>query len=336
MENKKYKILIATGIYPPAIGGPAEYAKNLADEFRTQGHSVKVLTYKFEKYLPTGVRHILFFARAIFAVWGKDFVVALDTFSAGMPAIFAAKIAGKKSIIRTGGDFLWEFYVERTGEKVLLRNFYETSIGKLNLKEKIIFGLTKITLKNVSALVFSTKWQKDIWQKPYGISDLKTFIIENYYDLPKVSSKNVERKIIASTRKLKWKNLDVLTSAFGEIKTDVSLITENYKYDEFNDLIKKSLGVTLVSIGDISPNMILDAIRNGKTFVCTKEIGIYDRIKELGIFVDPLNKEDIKKGLEMILDDSIRIGFEKKVAEFNFRHSWKDIAGEFIEVSKKL
>ncbi len=50
------KILICTGIYPPDIGGPAQYADNLKDEFLKQGNAVKILTYKLEKKLPIGIR----------------------------------------------------------------------------------------------------------------------------------------------------------------------------------------------------------------------------------------------------------------------------------------
>ena len=36
------KILISTGIYPPDIGGPAQYARNLYATWKKQGHDVKV------------------------------------------------------------------------------------------------------------------------------------------------------------------------------------------------------------------------------------------------------------------------------------------------------
>ena len=47
------------------------------------------------------------------------------------------------------------------------------------------------------------------------------------------------------------------------------------------------------SLGDISPNMIMDAIRYNRPFIVTRETGIYDRIKDIAIFVDPENTEDI-------------------------------------------
>jgi len=39
------KILIATGIFPPDIGGPALYSQKLAEEFSSRGLVVSVITY---------------------------------------------------------------------------------------------------------------------------------------------------------------------------------------------------------------------------------------------------------------------------------------------------
>ncbi len=39
------KILLATGIYPPDIGGPATYVRHLAQELTKRGTEVTVVTY---------------------------------------------------------------------------------------------------------------------------------------------------------------------------------------------------------------------------------------------------------------------------------------------------
>ena len=57
------KILITTGIYPPKIGGPAQYAKNLKEAFEKMGNSVSVKTFTIENRIPTGIRHIFFFLK---------------------------------------------------------------------------------------------------------------------------------------------------------------------------------------------------------------------------------------------------------------------------------
>jgi glycosyltransferase involved in cell wall biosynthesis len=331
------RILIATGIFPPDIGGPAQYAKNLKDALDRAGHNAEVVTYRIERRLPSGLRHLYFFIKILPQMARSDFCIALDTFSVGLPAVAAGMILRKKVIIRTGGDFLWEQYVERTGKKVLLREFYKTEQANSSLKEKLIFRLTRCTLKYASVIVFSTEWQRDIWEKPYGIDLEKTKIIENYYG-PKETSRALEEKekvFIAGTRTLKWKNLDVLKNAFNTARgknPELRLDVEQAPYEEFLEKIKRCYAAILVSLGDISPNMILDTIRLGKPFILTRETGIYDKLRDIGIFVDPLDERDIMEKIIWLADGKNYVMSQKKVESFNFNHSWEEIADEFLRI----
>ena len=335
------RILITTGIYPPKIGGPAQYAKGIENAFDEMGYIVQTRTFNLEDYLPTGIRHIFFFIKIIPEVLASDLIITLDTFSVGLPTILAGKIFGKKVIIRTGGDFLWEQYVERTGKKILLRNFYEKEKDKFNSKEKVIFNLTRWTLKNASRVVFSTSWQRNIFIPAYGLNVINTEIIENYYG-PKEGDFETnlnDKTFVASTRDLKWKNIDTLKHVFDEKDSNISgdirhhsvkLLTETFDFENFMEKIKQSYAVILVSLGDISPNIILDAIRLNKPFICTREIGIFDRIKDIGIFIDPLEEKSIDSAVLSLLDGAEYEKWRQKVRNFNFTHTWKDIAGEYI------
>jgi glycosyltransferase involved in cell wall biosynthesis len=335
----KQKILITTGIYPPKIGGPAQYAKNLKEAFEKIGHKVSVKTYGIEDKLPTGIRHLFFFFRIIPSVLKCHVIFILDTFSVGLPSVYAAKIFGKKAIIRTGGDFLWEQYVERTGKKILLRNFYDTEKPFFSFKEKIIFKLTKWTLDNTSKIIFSTDWQRNVFIKAYDLNKENTCIVENYYG-PKQSDRDFESKtFVASARNLVWKNFDILKKVFEKVKIEhpeVALFTDSLPYLQFVQKISKSYAVILVSLGDISPNMILDSIRCNKPFICTKEVGIYNRIKDAGIFANPLNEKEIEDAiLKLLTEDGYREA-KGKVINFNFVHTWDQIAQEFLEIARNL
>lgn len=327
------RILIATGIYPPAIGGPSQYAKNLKEAFVKDGHSVKIKTFYLENYLPTGIRHIFFFFKIIPTILVSDFVLALDTFSVGLPSVLAGGIFGKKVIIRTGGDFLWEQYVERTGKKVLFRNFYKQEKNNLSLKERLVFNITHWTLNYVSHTVFSTEWQRSIFIEAYGTERAKTSIIENYYG-PKEGDSPAQNNIfVASSRNLVWKNLDMVKTVFNGMKS-AGLFIDNLPFNEFMNKIKNSYAVILVSLGDISPNLILDAIRYNKPFICTKEIGIFDRIKDIGLFIDPLNKKEIEDAVIKLLDKEEYEKWRQKIRDFNFTHTWEEIADEIIDIWK--
>lgn len=333
------KILIATGIYPPDIGGPAQYARNIETVWRKQGHIVKVASFRFERKLPAGIRHFWYAFRLFFKAIGSDMVIALDTFSAGVPAVFMSKILHKKIIIRTGGDFLWETYVERTGDLVLLGNFYNTCINKLSTKEQMVFKLTRWMLIHADGVVFSTLWQRDIFLPAYGIDVKKTHIVENYYGNKEESFEPLTKNFIAGARPLKWKNLNRVRKAFASthIKKEAAVFEESGEiFEKFMKKISNCYAVILASLGDISPNMILDAIRYNKPFILTRETGLRDKLKDIAIFVDPEDINDIKEKILFLADDKNYKVQVAKISAFTFTHTWDEICDELVKIHCSL
>ncbi len=347
------RILIATGIYPPDIGGPAQYARGAEEAWREAGHEVKVLCFRFERRLPTGIRHLYYFFRVLFSLRGTDFVFSPDTFSAALPALFAAKLAQKKLIIRTGGDFLWEQYVERTGDLVLLRRFYPDRVFRfnlnpefrLNLKERTVFRLVRFLFHHADAVVFSTAWQRNIFEKPYSLDTGKCFVVENYYGERERQSRsdilenNSIKIFTGGVRDLKWKNLPRLEEAFARVRGEgfpVELKLQTGSRGQFLQDIEDSYAVSIVSLGDVSPNTILEAISYGKPFILTRETGLYEKLKDIGVWVDPEDVNDIAAKIEWLCDEKNYEEQRKKVAAFSFTHSWEEITDEILRMYESL
>lgn len=359
------KILIASGIYPPDIGGPAQYARNLYETWRdervnsgepTNGkqkngkaksgelkNEVKIAAYRWERAFPPVIRHILFFLKIIRKGWNADLILVLDTWSAAVPAMFACRLMRKRYLIRTGGDFLWETYVERTGDMVLFKDFYPTRIPKLSRKEKVIFKLGGSALRKAAAIIFSTDWQRRIFEKAYGLNPEKDHIIENYCGPREAFAEPENRAFIAATRTLKWKNVESLRKAFAvaheKVRAaglpDIELDVGKAVYDSFVEKIRHSYAVILASLGDISPNMVFDAVRAGTPFILTKETGILERVGDCAITVDPLNRKDIVEKIVWLSDPKNRAAQAEKVRKFAFTHTWEQIADEIERVWKK-
>jgi glycosyltransferase involved in cell wall biosynthesis len=336
------KILIATGIYPPDIGGPAQYAKNLYETWKKQGHEVKVAAYRWERAFPPLVRHILYFLKIIRKGWNADLILVLDTWSASVPTMCACMLMGKKYLLRTGGDFLWETYVERTGDMVLLKDFYATCLDKLSFKEKLIFKWGGLSMRRASVLIFSTKWQKEIFEKVYKLDQSRIRYVKNYCKNKDQSYLNPEnRTFVAGTRHLKWKNINLLKEAFEEARKeitklglpDIELDTGKAVYDSFVEKIRRSYAVILISLGDISPNMIFDAVGVGTPFILTKENGIGDCVGSSAILVDPKNKQDIVRQIVWLADPKNREKQASLVRILDCAHSWDDIAKEIVSLS---
>jgi len=332
------KILIATGIYPPEIGGPAEYASNLARVWKKRGNEVSVKIFgKFQKY-PWGIRHVIFFFYIIPSVAKSDYIVTLDAFSAGVVTL-ASKIFNKKIVFRTGGDVLWELYTERTGDMVLLRDFYIKKQKEFSLKEKIIFSLMRWTLQNLSAIIWSTEWQKNIFIKPYGLDKQKNLIVENYFGKKLPSGSYSKKNFIGGTRKLKWKNIELVKRVFEteQVKNSGSVLDlETVPHNEFLEKIRNSYAVIIASLGDISPNTIIDAITCGTPFIVTKESGLFERIKDVAIFVDPKDPKDIEEKVLWLSNENNYKSQKQKIESWNFVHDWDEIATEYEDIYKSI
>lgn len=334
--NKKLKILIVTGIFPPDVGGPAIYSSYLRNEFVKNKHQTRVLYYKIEKKLPIFIRHFLFFLRTISRIKKIDFILSMDTFSVGFPSFLVSKIFNKKFIIRTGGDFLWESYIERTGEDIVFSQFYKNN-NRFNFKEKVIFKLTKFLLKSSSAIIFSTDYQKNIFKEAYNLDAKKCFVVENFYSsYAKKINRTNNKVFIWAGRNIKLKNIKRLKEAFElarKERNDIKL--ELYSGISHNDLMNKirnCYAVILPSISEISPNFILEAIFLKKPFILTKENGLINRIEGLGVFFDPLNINSLKEKILYLADNKNYKKINKKIDSFVFEHSYGNIAKEIINI----
>jgi glycosyltransferase involved in cell wall biosynthesis len=336
-------ILITTGIYPPAIGGPSQYAKNIEETWRSQGHTVSVATFTtVEHSLPSGIRHLYFFLKILPKVVSAQAIIALDTFSVGWPTVMAAQLFGKKVVIRTGGDFLWEGYVERTGHLVLLKHFYTDPSVRLSAKERLIQKMTRWALQNAHRIAFSTQWQRQLFVPAYSLDIRNTLIVENFYDVPqkdRVVKTNEfahpprKKVFVGSTRKLKWKNIPRLEEAFAKARTvvnDIELVTAMKPYAEFLADIRAAHAVILVSLGDISPNLVLDAIREGVPCIFTQENGITDRVGQYVRLVNPEDVDAITATIVEMCDPAVHQSYTEKVREFSFQHSWTEISNELL------
>jgi len=107
-------------------------------------------------------------------------------------------------------------------------------------------------------------------------------------------------------------------------------------HEEFMQKIAHCYATILVSLGDISPNMILDSIRYNKPFILTTENGLMDRIKDIAVVADPKNEDDIRDKVLWLCEKNNYDSQVKKVKDFNFTHTWKEIADEIINIWRKI
>lgn len=332
-------ILLATGLFPPDVGGHSKYAKAIRDELVRMGHKAPVVAYgALEKKLPLGVRHVVYFLRLLPHIGKCDAVLAFDTWSVGLPALIATKLFGKKFMVRIGGDFLWEAYVERTGDLVKLSEFY-TAPRPLNLKERIIRRATEWFIHHTDALVFTTTWQRDLWQSAYGFEAHQAFLVENHYAEKKGSLVPEGRVFVAAGREMKLKNIARLKEAFLRVQKrhgDITLETDSLPPREHKARVERCYAMVVPSISEVNPNNAIEALSLVKPFIAPKDSGIYDRLKDVGLFVDTSNTDELERGIESLLDEEVYATYVAKIQAFSYTHSWEEMTEEFISIAHTI
>lgn len=303
------KILITTGLSKSDIGGPFQYAHNLEREFKGLGHEVRIGQYYSVE-------------RAFFGIWPQaiwaDKILALDTFSVGLPSILASRILRKKAIIRVGGDFLWSAYVNRTGEPIPLPDFYK-KMPSLNFKEKIIFVLTKWLLRNAGALAFNTEWQRNIWREFYRSEEGGSVVVRNFIPEKNISPHLDDGKFLWAGRLIPEKNPRMLEKLGVEIAT-------GEPHERILQRLAACRAAVSLAFTDICPNFIIEAVSLGKPFIMTKHTGLGEIFSGGGAFVDPLDEEAIRQAMDN----------PPPAATQYAPHSWRQMAESYINIWKGI
>ena len=246
-EDKNKKIIIATGIFPPDIGGPATYSEKLAKELKNKNFDVEVITYsdpgvKYEGYnfplttvsrrYPQGLRHFLYFWRLIKLIKDADIVYAQCLISSGLPACLAAKYFKKKFILKIVGDYAWEQGGVRWGVKESLEIFQIKK--EYPWQVKLLKFLERWVAKNASVIITPSNYLKSIVEG-WKIDPDRIKVIYNSFDglnfscnLSKDEAQNkinIKGDILLSIGRLvPWKGFDTL------IKIMPELLTKNIRF----------------------------------------------------------------------------------------------------------
>lgn len=365
------KILIATGIFTPEIGGPATYVPLLLEQFLALGHEVVVVTYSAQAHCEQDkalsypvyrisrsnkISNYWRYFRTLFKLAPKyDLIYCFDHFSAGLPATTVSRIFAKPLYIRVGGDFIWERYVET--HPVTLSQYYEKALYK---KDANRFKIINWIFQNSRAIIFTTEWQKNIFTKYYNLANKKLLVINNPIDQKlniQRDENNISNDVIFAGRFINLNNIFNLIEAFVKWDQDgyrlvligdspmsikvAQLIKEkNYKNILLlgrmsrPDLINKMAQSWLVvfpSLSDISPNSMLDCLRGKIPFISSKEIGFNWLKNDIKMF-DPQKPSEITSCLkDLSLGDNYK-KYSEHLATLKYDYTYIEAAKDTLKI----
>lgn len=335
------KILLATGIFVPEIGGPATYVLNLAKELTKLGHKIHVVTYSDQffydadkdfgfvvsrvvrrrGFLGKFLNYINYYQKLkeIYTQENFDLIYAFDHFSAGLPASFLVKKIKKPFVIRVGGDFLWEKMVNSGKYDLSLAEYYQRS---KSLIEIIYLKIFKHVFKKANKIIFNTAWQKQLYEDIFLLNTDKNLVINNVFTKPENPVFIDGKEIIFAGRFIKLKNIENLIRAFIRLNTEKKLVIigDGPEKERLESLVKN---YNNVKIEEQLPSLKLkERLANAYAFVLpsVSELSPNSALEALGLgkFVILTKNNGLPKELQdcFYLVDPLSITDIRKSLEF--------------------
>jgi len=370
------KILIASGTFPPQLGGMATFVKNFSDTASAHGHQVAVVSYgERDGISDFGYDvHLVSRARSLFARYYKyfqklyalapqyDLIFAQDLISSGIPAAAASMFSGRKMVLRLGGDFLWEKMVQKGKCQLPIEEYYKSA---KSLGERIYLAFYHSVLSRAEKVVFNSELQASIYKRFFKITQDKLFVVENAVEgvrskthMPVQDRKN----IVYAGRFIKLKNLPLFLEAVPNVPSEhkIVLFGEGPDEQELKSLVKsrgleqrveirssldrqalaeyfaKSYLVVIPSLTEFNPHTALEALHVGTPVLLTENNGLAFEVKNKLEQFDPTSLEDLTKELKKLFDPKEYESYLRKIQNLEFHKSWQEVYDEYERILKSI
>lgn len=235
------KILLATPLYPPEIGGPATYIKELAEQLRNK-HNLKIVAYtpknpeqidgveliSVDKFKPLFYRLFKFFLAVLKHSKDVDIIYVQNALAAGLPAILAAKLRKKPIVLKFVGDEAWERAYGAGKTKKNLVDFLQNPDA--GFKSRLFGKIQKFVLKRATILTTPSKYLGEEIIKAYGLRPSSYALNYNASKQKDDYKKEdelfpVEKKkhqLLTTARLVSWKGIDGIIEAVSILKNKIS------------------------------------------------------------------------------------------------------------------
>ena len=274
------KILIATGLYPPEIGGPATYTKILESELPLKGIEVLVVPFALVRGYPKIIRHALY----AYKVWQEsktaDIVYALDPISVGIPALLIATLRQKPFLLRLGGDYAWEQGRVRFGMNQTLDE-YLAQKTKPPIMVSLLAILQTFVAKRAKYVIAPSEYLKSVITA-WGVSPEKTIVVYSAVSsshakatIDEIRTQHSLRypTIVSAGRLVPWKGFEALINVVAILKEtypDILLVIagDGEEKERLNEkIVADGLEHYVRLTGRLSKEVLCDTIKAADIFI---------------------------------------------------------------------
>jgi len=218
-------ILITTPIFPPQIGGPANYIWELSQKLSQ--HQLTIITFSNsakkpktsnlitiplsqQHFLASPKRQLQLFIKILQQLPKSDLIYIQGPIVVGFTSVITSKLLSKPSIIKFVGDIAWEHARNNNQTDKSLEDFYS---NPLPLQPKLINWFQEFSLQQSNHIITPSQYLKDFLIKYHNINPNKIKVIYNSVQVSKTKTKRNPKQIIFVGRLVSWKNVDQIIKA---------------------------------------------------------------------------------------------------------------------------
>jgi glycosyltransferase involved in cell wall biosynthesis/putative flippase GtrA len=300
-SNDRIRVLIATGIFPPDIGGPAFMIEALANSLLDNGISVDIVTYADqgqgveEKINKNGIlkiyrikrskkawSHLVYFFSMLFFSFRSDMIYVTDIYSVGYFAYLIKKLFNKKYIVRFAGDAAWEAAVANNWTNDYIVDFqkkkYDVKIEKLKARRKKIMAsadrviAVSYFLAEIAETIGTPNKNIKMIYNSVDFLDNKGTDLENVEKIKKQYGQKA-KIIITSCRLTRWKGVDGIIKAMPHILKKIGQVNflvlgDGSEMDNLKMLAADcKVAKNIFFLGRIDNNKIQDFMKAADLFI---------------------------------------------------------------------
>lgn len=218
------RVLVATGLYPPEIGGPATYSVLLEKGLPSLGIDTVVVPFQAVRQYWKVAQHVLYAWILLKKSRDVDVIYALDPMSVGLSALIISTLRRKPFVIKIVGDFAWEQATQRFGYPDTLEAFQTDSAHVVARCMRLV---ERFVARKAIRVVVPSKYLAGI-VRGWGVNESSITVIYNGVSITDVGEKETirgvlhfnGRLIISVGRLVPWKGFDVLIKTFARLKKE--------------------------------------------------------------------------------------------------------------------
>ena len=215
------RIVLATPLILPEIGGPAIYTKELTKRLSSL-HTITVVAYAstsekmpgvrlvtVSKNRPLPFRIVKYFLVLLKEAKGADVIYVQNAVASGLPAVLVGMIRRIPVVLKFVGDEAWERASQRKETKKLLEEFLAHPEGSLYVR--LLMGLQGFVLRHADIVTTPSAYLLEAIVRTYHLKPERAVVNYNAAEETETAPFTPKRnpyQIAMTARLVAWKGID--------------------------------------------------------------------------------------------------------------------------------